>query len=63
VLINTSFNIRGEPIVCTAEDAYRCFLGSHIDVLVVEDELLYRHEQAAAGDAAIARHVARFARD
>jgi carbamoyltransferase len=45
VLINTSFNIRGEPIVCSPEDAYRCFLGSNIDVLVIERFLLRREEQ------------------
>ena len=37
VLVNTSFNVRGEPIVCTPEDAYRCFLVTEIDVLVMED--------------------------
>ena len=37
VLVNTSFNVRGEPIVCTPEDAYRCFLGTDMDVLVLED--------------------------
>ncbi len=47
VLINTSFNIRGEPIVCTPEDAYRCFLTSDIDVLVLENFVLLRTEQPA----------------
>ena len=37
VLVNTSFNVRGEPIVCTPEDAYRCFLATEMDVLVLED--------------------------
>ncbi len=37
VLVNTSFNVRGEPIVCTPEDAYRCFLGTEMDALVLED--------------------------
>jgi carbamoyltransferase len=45
VIINTSFNIRGEPIVCTPQDAYRCFLGSEMDVLVLENCLLRRSEQ------------------
>ncbi len=40
VLVNTSFNVRGEPIVCTPEDAFRCFMGSDIDVLVVGNCLL-----------------------
>ena len=35
--MNTSFNVRGEPIVCTPEDAYRCFVGTDMDVLVLED--------------------------
>jgi len=45
VIINTSFNIRGEPIVCTPQDAYRCFMASEMDVLVLEDCLLRRTEQ------------------
>jgi carbamoyltransferase len=47
VLINTSFNVRGEPIVCTPDDAYRCFMNSAIDVLVVGDFLLERADQPA----------------
>jgi len=45
VIINTSFNVRGEPIVCTPEHAYRCFLGTDMDVLVMEDLMLYKEEQ------------------
>jgi len=45
VIINTSFNIRGEPIVCTPEDAYRCFLASDMDLLVLENFVLYKSEQ------------------
>ena len=45
VLINTSFNVRGEPIVCTPEDAYRCFRRTEMDVLVLENHLLYKEEQ------------------
>jgi carbamoyltransferase len=44
-LINTSFNIRGEPIVCTPEDAFRCFMGTNLDVLVVENCIMYKSEQ------------------
>src|SRR5438046_1971857 len=40
VIVNTSFNVRGEPIVCTPEDAYRCFMRTHIDALVLENHLL-----------------------
>ncbi|MGB4773098.1 MAG: carbamoyltransferase [Chitinophagaceae bacterium] len=45
VLVNTSFNVRGEPIVCTPEDAYKCFMRTNIDVLVLEDAILYKEEQ------------------
>jgi carbamoyltransferase len=45
ILINTSFNIRGEAMVCTAEDAYRCFMKSGLDVLVVNDFLLLKTKQ------------------
>lgn len=45
VLVNTSFNVRGEPIVCTPEDAYRCFMGSGIDMLVIENCLLKKDDQ------------------
>lgn len=45
VLINTSFNVRGEPIVCTLEDAYRCFMRTQMDVLVLENMILYKNEQ------------------
>lgn len=47
VIINTSFNVRGEPIVCTPEDAYRCFMTTDIDWLVIEDCLLSRADQPA----------------
>jgi carbamoyltransferase len=45
VLVNTSFNVRGEPIVCTPEDAYRCFMRTHIDYLVVGPFLLSKADQ------------------
>jgi carbamoyltransferase len=48
VLVNTSFNVRGEPIVCTPEDAFRCFMGSEIDVLVVGNCFLCKKEQSPA---------------
>ena len=48
VIINTSFNIRGEPIVASPEDAYRCFLGTHIDVLVLGQTILLKDEQPDA---------------
>jgi len=45
VLVNTSFNVRGEPIVCTPEDAYACFARTEMDALVIEDFVLLRSEQ------------------
>ncbi len=45
VLVNTSFNVRGEPIVCTPEDAYRCFMRTEMDILVLENFVLYKPEQ------------------
>ena len=45
VLINTSFNIRGEPIVCSIKDAYRCFMGTNLDILVIEDFIMYKEKQ------------------
>jgi carbamoyltransferase len=47
VLVNTSFNVRGEPIVCTPEDAWRCFMGTELDLLVVGDHVLRKSEQDA----------------
>ena len=47
VLINTSFNVRGEPIVCTPEDAFRCFMGNELDVLVVGRCVLHKSKQDA----------------
>jgi len=47
VLVNTSFNVRGEPIVCTPEDAYRCFMRTEMDYLVIENCLLSKVEQPA----------------
>jgi carbamoyltransferase len=46
--VNTSFNIRGEPIVCTPEDAFRCFMGTEIEVLVVENCFLRKEDQDPA---------------
>jgi carbamoyltransferase len=46
VLINTSFNVRGEPIVCTPQDAYRCFMRTEMDYLVLENALLAKSDQA-----------------
>ena len=45
VIVNTSFNVRGEPIVCTLRDAYRCFMGTDLDMLVCENFILYKEQQ------------------
>src|ERR1700724_3819160 len=45
VLVNTSFNVRGEPIVCTPEDAFRCFMGSEIELLVAGNCILRKDRQ------------------
>ncbi len=45
VIVNTSFNIRGEPIVCTPEDAFRCFMATDMECLVIEDVLLLKESQ------------------
>ncbi len=45
IVINTSFNVRGEPIVCSPEDAYLCFMRTDMDVLVLGDHVLYKEEQ------------------
>jgi carbamoyltransferase len=44
-LVNTSFNVRGEPIVCTPEDAFRCFMGTELDVLVAGNCILQKANQ------------------
>ena len=44
MLVNTSFNIRGEPMVCAPDQAYRCMMGTRIDCLVMEDFIIHRHE-------------------
>jgi len=49
VIVNTSFNVRGEPIVCTPDDAYRCFMRTQMDVLVLESFVLEKADQPAAG--------------
>ncbi len=50
VVVNTSFNVRGEPIVCTPEDAYRCFMRTHMDCLVIENYLLLKPDQPVRED-------------
>jgi carbamoyltransferase len=64
VLVNTSFNVRGEPIVCTPEDAYRCFLATDMDVLVLEDIVITKDAAARqAGKAVREQYLAQFQLD
>ncbi len=63
VLINTSFNVRGEPIVCTPDDAYRCFMATEIDVLVINDFILLKADQPAAQKLAALGHAHAYAND
>jgi carbamoyltransferase len=63
VMVNTSFNVRGEPIVCTPDDAYRCFMATDMDLLVVEDFVMVKSEQPADPSFDRAKHLARFSPD
>ena len=45
VLVNTSFNVRGEPIVCSPKDAFQCFMGTELDLLVIDNCILRKEEQ------------------
>jgi carbamoyltransferase len=60
MVVNTSFNVRGEPIVCTPEDAYRCFVSTGLDVLVMENLLFRRAAQPVTVSAAAERVVQEF---
>ena len=63
VLINTSFNVRGEPIVCTPEHAYRCFMNTNMDVLVLEHCVLLKDEQPDAKPHEVDDYLAQFQLD
>ena len=63
VIINTSFNVRGEPIVCTAEESYRCFLNTDMDALVIGNFLLLKKENAAASAEAREKYLQKFELD
>jgi carbamoyltransferase len=63
VIINTSFNVRGEPIVCTPQDAYRCFLSTNMDALVIENFVLRKSEQPQAKQHEIDAYLAQFELD
>jgi carbamoyltransferase len=63
VIINTSFNVRGEPIVCTPEQAYRCFMATNMDVLVLERFVLHKSEQTSAKEHKIDEYLAQYQLD
>ena len=64
VIVNTSFNVRGEPIVCTPEDAYRCFLATDMDMLVLEDFVLRKERiERKLAEAEREKHLAQFQLD
>ncbi len=60
MVINTSFNVRGEPIVCTPEDAYRCFMATNMDVLVMEHIVLLKENQPNAEEHESDRYLSQF---
>lgn len=63
VLINTSFNVRGEPIVCTPAEAYHCFMNTGMDALVLEDFILLKPEQPQVPDEERRQYLSRFELD
>lgn len=63
VIVNTSFNIRGEPIVCTPQDAYQCFMATDIDALVLENALLIKDEQPAPSESDVETYKKSFVLD
>ena len=63
VIINTSFNVRGEPIVCRPDEAYRCFLATDMDVLVLEDCVLHKEDQPESARPKTEEYLAQFKLD
>ena len=63
VVINTSFNVRGEPIVCEPEHAYRCFTATNMDVLVLERCVLLKRDQPYSAEHATDEYLGTFALD
>jgi carbamoyltransferase len=60
VIVNTSFNVRGEPIVNTPQDAYRCFMATEMDILVLENNVLIKNEQPIENRVSKNQHVGQF---
>ena len=63
MIINTSFNVRGEPIVCLPEQAYRCFMATNMDALVLERLVLLKDEQPATARPDVKQYLAQFELD
>ena len=63
VVINTSFNVRGEPIVNTPEDAFRCFMNTNMDALVLENFVILKQDQPNAKEIDVEAYLAEFALD
>jgi carbamoyltransferase len=62
-MINTSFNVRGEPVVCTPEEAYHCFMATDIDVLVIGDFLLMKDDQPAGARPSLEAYLGKYGKD
>ncbi len=60
MLINTSFNVRGEPIVCSPEDAYRCFMATDMEALVLGRFVLLKEEQDSRVEFNSEQHLSKF---
>jgi carbamoyltransferase len=63
VIVNTSFNVRGEPIVCSPADAYRCFMNTNMDALVLENFVLLKEKQPEARKHEVDAYLAQFELD
>ena len=63
VIVNTSFNVRGEPIVHTPQDAYRCFMATEMDILVIENHVLIKSEQPPENQVSKDQHIGQFELD
>jgi len=63
IIVNTSFNVRGEPIVGSPQDAFRCFMATDIDLLVLEDYVLFKEQMPASPEIERQKHLAKFELD
>jgi carbamoyltransferase len=63
MVVNTSFNVRGEPIVCTPLDAFRLFMATNMDVMQIENVVLRKEKQTAASVQDAQSHLSQFAAD